>query len=57
MEVCIKDMSIKDAARVLQDLAAIMVCSAEHDDIPAEMHASAFEVMGAIAGAIREVAE
>lgn len=57
MEIRITDMSIKDAANILTDLASIMECSAERGDVPAEMYASAFEVMGALASAIKQQAD
>lgn len=56
MEIRINEMGIEAASDVLVNLAAIMECSAERGDVPTEMYASAFEVIGALATAIKQQA-
>lgn len=56
MEIRITDMSIKDAARILEQLAAIGQNSMDHGDLPSDYYASLFETMGGIATAIRQEA-
>lgn len=57
MEIQITDMNVGDAAAVLENLAVVMQCSAEHGDMPSEAYASVFELMGALASAIRRETE
>lgn len=57
MEINIDSMGIKAAADVLANLATIMECSAAQGDVPTETYASAFEVMGALAAAIKQQAD
>ena len=53
MEIRITDMSIKDAAHVLENLSLIMQNSLSHGDLPSEVYADMMEVMGGIATAIK----
>lgn len=56
MEIRITDMSITDAARILEQLAAIGQDSMSHGDLPNDLYAGLFETMGNIATAIRQEA-
>lgn len=56
MEIRITDMSITDAARILEQLAAIGQDSMSHGDLPHDLYAGLFETMGGIATAIRQEA-
>lgn len=53
MEIRITDMSITDAVRILEQLAAIGQDSMIHGDLPSDLYAGLFETMGDIATAIR----
>lgn len=56
MEIRIASMSVEDAAKVLEDLSLIMQDSIEHGELPSDLYAGAFEVIGALAAAIKEEA-
>ena len=53
MEICITDIGVEDAARILESMALILQNSAEHGDLPSEVYADAFELMGCLAAAIK----
>lgn len=56
MEIRLSSIGVQDAAGILTDLAAVMACSAARGDIAPENYAGVFEVIGAIAGAIKQEA-
>ena len=56
MEIRITDMSITDAARILEQLAAIGQDSMSRGALPNDHYAGLFETMGGIATAIRQEA-
>lgn len=57
MEITIKDIGITDATATLENLSLAMQDSAERGNMPSEIYASAFEVIAALASAIRTEAE
>lgn len=56
MNFSLDTIDITDAARMLEDLAVIMQESAARGEVAPELYASAFELLGGVATAIREKA-
>jgi len=56
MEIKLNTVCIEDAARMLENLAAIMQESAERGNLAPEQYASAFELIGGVATALRQEA-
>lgn len=47
-------IDVEDAARMLENVAVIMQESAARGNLAPELYASAFELLGSVAAAIRE---
>ena len=56
MEITLKDMGVAEASEILVDLAAVMECSASAGELPPDIYAGAFGLIGSIAAAIRQEA-
>lgn len=54
MEIKLNTVCVEDAARMLENLAAIMQDSVERGNVAPELYASAFELIGGVAAAIRQ---